>query len=229
MKQLEFYPSLLAGDPLDLRASMRELCEADALHVDIFDDSFVPGITWGEHTLRAVVQESDIPVEAHLMVAEPLRWARVAAACGCERVVVHLEVLEDSAIVASQLRDLGVAPGIAISPDTPVQALNGVVAAFDHLLVMTVKPGHAGSQLVENAVARVREARALLDRVSPSTTLGVDGGVTAGNLAPMMMHGIDSAVVGTYLFSEGNPKLALATLKWLFTRGQEPQTKGEER
>ncbi len=206
-------PSLLGGDPLDLRAVLADVSEADFLHVDIFDDSFVEGATWGEHTLSALVRESPLPVEVHLMVTDPVRWARTAAACGCWRAVIHYESVEDARDTARILEALGIRPGLAVSPGTPVQDVAQVIDAYDLLLLMTVEPGRGGTPMRGDSYERAGEARVMLDRSAPATLLGVDGGVTAQNIGGLRAAGVDSFVIGTHLFCDGDPRGRIRALR----------------
>lgn len=212
---MQIAPSLLAADPLDLRSELDRLKAADYLHVDIFDDSFVKGATWGEHTLRALVKESPIPVEVHLMANDVDRWASMAAKAACWRIIVHYEALLNQADDRRFVRELGQRYGLAVSPHTPLSEVRDVVAGYEILLLMTVNPGRGGSRILANSVARAMEARSLLDEVSPGTILGVDGGVEADVVPALKQAGVQNFVVGSYLFAIGDPATRIAELQSL--------------
>ncbi|MGI6879547.1 ribulose-phosphate 3-epimerase [Microbacterium sp. gxy059] len=206
-------PSLLAADPLALREEVARVAEADFLHVDIFGGDFVAGATWGPHTLRALTAESALPVEAHLMAADLDWWVDAASDAGCDRVVFHVEATERPRDLADRIRERGSSPGIAVSPGTPIERLTALAGGVDLVLVMGVEPGRGGTGMLPGTADRVRRAASLVAREPREVVVGVDGSVSADNLADLVAAGARSAVVGTHLFAGRDPSARLSALR----------------
>lgn len=196
-------PSLLAADPLALATEMASVESADFLHVDIFDDGFVQGATWGEHTLLAIADRSAIPVEVHLMVSDPLRWGTVAASAKCERVIVHVEAAENAQNlidIIERISELGISVGVAISPQTDPAVLGVIGPLVEQVLVMTVEPGDGGKPMLNSAPDRVKATRQILDSAHADAWIGVDGGVNLQTIPMLSRAGARRFVVGSGLF-----------------------------
>lgn len=212
--------SLLAADPLALRAEIRSVGGADFLHIDIMDDSFVRGVTWGRLTVEACVADAPMPVELHLMVADVERWVDEFADTGCRRITFHVESCDAPLVTAARIRQSGCLAGLAVSPSTPLDSLAGVLGGFDHLLLMTVVPGNGGFPMIPGAVPRACAARRLLDHLGVPAVLGVDGGVDATNIGALSAAGVRSFVAGTSVFSADDRARSIRRLRMAACRGE---------
>lgn len=195
-------PSLLAADFGHLADAVHALegGGAERLHVDVMDGSFVPNFTFGTDTVRALRQETDLPLELHLMIVEPERHIGTFAAAGADGITVHQEVSPHLHRTLSEIRALDCRAGAAINPSTPVSALVDVLEACDLALVMTINPGFGGQRLIPHTLEKVAELRALVDRAGLPTEIEVDGGVDASNASACASAGASVLVAGTAVF-----------------------------
>ncbi len=207
MKTLAIAPSILAADFVCLGDEIRaaEQAGADRIHIDVMDGHFVPNITMGPVIVQSIRRVTDLPFDVHLMISEPDRYLESFAAAGSDVLIPHLEACADPQRTVQLIRALGCQAGIAISPDTPVSALTVIASAVDLVLVMSVHPGFSGQPFMSSSLARVREVRALLDRVNPSASVAIDGGVDQRNVAEAAAAGADNLVAASAIFKAGVP------------------------
>jgi ribulose-phosphate 3-epimerase len=192
-------PSLLLCDFGNLAAEVRELeaAGARALHLDVMDGHFVPNLTYGMTIVEAVRRATDLPLDAHLMTANPADYVDAFIDAGADVVTIHAEAVEDPRPVLEQIRRRGAAAGLAINPPTPVETIAAALPLCDVVLAMSVMPGF-GSQAFD-AVA-LDKLRALKDQRSDSLLLEVDGGVNAKTVADCTRAGAQLLVVGSAIF-----------------------------
>ncbi|MDR1150903.1 MAG: ribulose-phosphate 3-epimerase, partial [Bifidobacteriaceae bacterium] len=145
-------PSILSADFANLEADVRRVAEADMVHVDVMDQHFVPNLTVGLPVVRRLVEISPIPVDAHLMIEEPERWAPLYADAGAASVTFHLEAARAPVRLARELRRGGTTVGLALNPGTPVRAAVDVLSEIDMLLIMSVEPGFGGQTFIERSL-----------------------------------------------------------------------------
>ncbi|HED03586.1 MAG TPA: ribulose-phosphate 3-epimerase, partial [Candidatus Fraserbacteria bacterium] len=181
MKQVKIAPSILAADfaRLGEEAQAVEQAGADRLHLDIMDGRFVPNISFGPVVVRALHQVTRLPLEAHLMIAEPERYLTEFAQAGAGTIIVHQEASLHLERTLSQIKALGLRAGAALNPATPLVLLEEVIAKLDLLLIMTVNPGFGGQKFITSMLSKIERARALLAKDSLSCELEVDGGINA--------------------------------------------------
>src|SRR5438445_1859074 len=219
---LQVVPSMLDADQGRIAAELKELEEAGADRVqwDIMDGSFVPRITHGADQLAAVRKLTGLPFEAHLMIDRPEEHWRNFADAGAEVVIVHAEATRHLHLLLQDIRAAGVRAGVALNPATPLSAVAGVLDSADQLLVMTVNPGRGGQKFIPAMLAKVREARSLIEARGLGLDLEVDGGVSA-QTAPMVAEaGANLLVAGSAVnqHPEGR-QLAIEQIRFEALRG----------
>lgn len=196
-------PSLLASDFARLGDEIRRADEAgaDLFHLDVMDGHFVPNLTVGPGVLKALRPHTAKPIEAHLMITDPLAWAPRFAEAGADAITFHIETVDDPLAAARAIRALGVAAGVSLNPPTPMAALEPLRGAVDFALVMTVNPGFGGQSFMPGPLAKVRALAS--DWKIPVI---VDGGVGPETAADAARAGATVLVAGTAVF--GGPNLA---------------------
>lgn len=212
---MKIHPSILSADFANLEAELASISTADAAHVDVMDNHFVPNLTLGLPIVSRLFEVSKLPLDIHLMIANPDRWAPAYAELGCDSVTFHLEAAIDPIGLARQIREIGSKAAIAIKPNTPFSEIEPLLAEIDMLLVMTVEPGFGGQKLIPETVAKVSQARSAVRGKNLSVAIQVDGGVTESNIGQLAEAGADVFVAGSAVFSSDNRSLEIAKLREL--------------
>jgi ribulose-phosphate 3-epimerase len=175
-------PSILAADFAALGAELGRISSADAVHVDVMDNHFVPNITFGIPVVESIQRATDLPLDLHLMITDVDRWAPAFAELGVFSVTFHAEATSDPVSLARRLRQIGARAGLAIKPGTPVEPYLELLHEFDQLLVMTVEPGFGGQAFMPETMPKLELARQAATSAGADIWLQVDGGITAAKL-----------------------------------------------
>lgn len=212
---MKIHPSILSADFANLAAELESISDADAAHVDVMDNHFVPNLTIGPGVVSALKQVSALPLDVHLMIENPDRWALDYADIGVDSVTFHLEAAADPVALAKRIRERGVKAAIAIKPNTPVADVVELLPVIDMLLVMTVEPGFGGQKLIPETLAKVAQARSELRAHGLQIGLQVDGGVTEDNISQLAELGADVFVAGSAVFNKPDRNAQIAKLREL--------------
>jgi ribulose-phosphate 3-epimerase len=212
---MKIHPSILSADFANLEAELATISGADAAHLDVMDNHFVPNLTFGLPIVSRLFAVSKLPLDVHLMIEDPDRWAPSFAEVGCDSVTFHLEAAQDPIGLARRIRDIGSKAAIAIKPNTPFSEVEQLLGEIDMLLVMTVEPGFGGQKLIPETVSKVAAAKAALRTKSLSVAIQVDGGVSESNIAQLAQAGADVFVAGSAVFNAENRNLEIAKLREL--------------
>lgn len=206
-------PSILAADFANMQAELARIARADFAHVDVMDNHFVPNLTFGLQMVERVQATSPIPLDVHLMITEPEKWAPAYAERGAASVTFHLEASVDPVSLARRLREIGARAGVAVKPGTPVEGLFNVLDEFDQVLVMTVEPGFGGQSFMPETMPKLRRLREEATRRGSKVWLQVDGGIGESTIAEAAEAGADTFVAGSAVFGAADVDAAIAGLR----------------
>ena len=198
---VQISPSILSADFANLQSEVARIANADWVHVDVMDNHFVPNLTLGLPVVEAVLRHSSLPVDVHLMIDDPDRWAPAYADAGCQSVTFHAEAAAAPVRLARELRSRGARAGLALKPASPVEPFADILAEVDMLLVMTVEPGFGGQSFLDVCLPKIRRARELVDAAEADIWLQVDGGVSAQTIERCAEAGADVFVAGSAVYS----------------------------
>lgn len=210
-------PSILSADfgYLAKDVEIIDKSEAGYVHVDVMDGVFVPNISFAFPIMKAVKALTNKPMDVHLMIVEPQKFIKEVKNCGGDIMTVHYEACTHLHRVIQQIKAEGMKAGVAITPATPVGLLSEVINDLDVVCVMSVNPGFSGQKFIGNAVNKVRELKALIERKGAQALIEVDGGINAETGKLVAEAGADIVVAGNYVFGNSNPESAIATLNSL--------------
>ena len=206
-------PSILAADFAHLADELRAIETADWAHVDVMDNHFVPNLTLGRPVVEALAQVSPVPLDCHLMIEDPDRWAPGYAEAGASSVTFHIEAAADPVGTARAIRAAGARSAMALKPGTPFAPYANLLPELDMVLVMTVEPGFGGQSFMDDQLAKVREVREAVRRHGGDIWVQVDGGVAQDTIARCAEAGADVFVAGSAVYGADDVAGAVADLR----------------
>ena len=195
-------PSLLSADFARLGEEIAEVerAGADLLHLDVMDGRFVPNLTFGPLVVEAVNRMTDMPLDVHLMILEPLKLAPDFARAGADLLVVHHEAVDDLPQALAELKKLGVRAGFSLNPETPLAEVEPFLPLADQVLVMSVNPGFGGQKFLPESLDKLRRLKDLKDSGAISTEIAVDGGINRETAWAAARAGAEVLVAGAAIF-----------------------------
>ena len=212
---IEIAPSILSADFSRLGEEIEAVENAGAslLHVDVMDGRFVPNITIGLPVVKAISRATRLPIDAHLMIVEPGRYAEQFVAAGAQMVSIHVEADPHAHRTLSAIRSAGGQAGIAINPATSLSAVDEVLKFADYVLLMSVNPGFGGQKFIPESLDKLRRLRSMIDERGLNTRIEIDGGIDVDNIAEVAAAGAEIIVSGSAIFSAKDPAVALRELR----------------
>ena len=212
---VDIAPSILSADfsRLGDQISVVERAGASLLHVDVMDGQFVPNITVGLPVVKAISRATRLPIDAHLMIVEPGRYAEQFVGAGARMVSVHIEADPHIHRTLTAIRAAGAQAGIAINPATSLAAVEEAVSFADYILVMSVNPGFGGQEFISASLEKIRRLRRMIDERSLAARIEVDGGIDRENIADVVGAGAEIIVAGSAIFGAPDPAVAVRELR----------------
>ena len=205
-------PSILAADFVNMQSELQRIDTADLVHVDVMDNHFVPNLTFGPQMVGRIQDVSPVPLDVHLMIDDPDRWALAYAELGAYSVTFHAEAAHNPVSLARRLRAIGARAGIAVKPGTPIEPYLDLLEEFDQVLVMTVEPGFGGQSFMPETMPKLQSLRQAVTARGLDVWLQVDGGVTEETIVTAAAAGADTFVAGSAVF-RGDPAERIASLR----------------
>ena len=211
-------PSILSGNFLNLEPDLRMVnANAELLHVDVMDGTFVPNISFGFPVMAAMAKVVTVPMDVHLMIVNPDKYIERFAKAGAQMISFHLEAAQDAgkdpAGIIGMIHGLGVKAGLAIDPDVPVEDLFPYIGDVDFFLIMSVFAGFGGQKFIEESVDRVARLRKEMERLGIVKDIEVDGGVSAANSRLLEEAGATILVAGSSVFNASDPAKAIEDIR----------------
>ena len=207
-------PSLLSADFLHLEDDVKMINESDAqwIHLDVMDGTFVPNISFGFPVMEAVAKVCTKKLDVHYMIDKPERYIQQTAKLGAMMMNVHIEATTHLHRTIQEIHNAGMKAGVTLNPSTPISTLEDIICDADMVLLMSVNPGFGGQKFIENTINKVKRLRKLIDESGSKALIQIDGGVQAETAPRLVAAGADVLVSGSYVFKAKDPNATIKSL-----------------
>ena len=217
LKKIIIAPSILSADFADLKNEIKKVEEAGAdwIHIDVMDGRFVPNITIGIPVVKCIRRITKLPLDVHLMIAEPIKYVDAFAEAGSDIITIHIEACSDNAEeTINAIKQRNIKAGISIKPKTSVKGIEKLLDKVDLVQVMTVEPGFGGQEFMEDCLEKARELRNFAKERDLDFYIEADGGINSQTAKNSIEAGIDVLVAGSFIYNANNVKKAINSLKF---------------
>ena len=206
-------PSILSADPMRMGDELDSVRDADYIHFDVMDGSFVPNVSYGPGMLAACARHTEVPIDAHLMMRNPDNMVDPFIDAGAAVVTFHLEATNHAHRVATHIRKRGCKAGISINPATPTWMLSEILDCVDLVLIMSVNPGFGGQSFIPNTLKKIKSLKAMCDERGVSPLIEIDGGVDKNNAGEIAAAGANLLVAGSAIFGAPDRSRAIREIR----------------
>ena len=212
---IKLAPSILSADFARLLEDVKKVEKAgcEYLHIDVMDGHFVPNITLGPGIVKSLRKDVNMVFDAHLMIENPDKYIKEFADAGCDIIVVHQEACTHLHRTIQNIKSHGIKAGVALNPATPIETIKYVLQDVDMVLLMSVNPGFGGQSYIPVVTEKIKELKALIDKMNLDIDIEVDGGVKPSNIAEVVNAGANVIVAGSAIFNAGNIDEAVKSLR----------------
>jgi ribulose-phosphate 3-epimerase len=221
-RTIDIAPSILSADFSRLGEEIAAVQRGGAtiLHVDVMDGHFVPNLTVGLPVVKSLARTTELPIDAHLMISEPGRYAQQFVEAGASLVSVHVEADAHLNRTLASIKSAGAQAGVVLNPATPIEALGEALQFADYVLVMSVNPGFGGQKFIATAIDKVRRLKRMIEERQLNARIEIDGGIDLENIASVVAAGAEIIVAGSAIFGAVDPEAAVrglreATVQWV--------------